>query len=106
MYGRYRSSMAVPRRRALLALQAIVLVAVALAATACGGGGKAAAPPTAPLAPQIPAKHGGTLHLVTAGEQIALDPAFASDPASQRVAFVTCETLLTYADQPGEGGRR
>ena len=105
MYGRYRSSMAVPRRRALLALQAIVLVAVALAATACGGGGKAAAPPTAPLAPQLPAKHGGTLHLVTAASSIALDPAFASDPASQRIAFVTCETLLTYADQPGEGGR-
>ena len=97
--------MAVPRRRALLALQAIVLVAVALVATACGGGGKAAAPPTAPLAPQFPAKHGGTLHLVTAASSIALDPAFASDPASQRIAFVTCETLLTYADQPGEGGR-
>ena len=34
MYGRYRSPMAAPRRRALLALQAVVLVAVALAATA------------------------------------------------------------------------
>ncbi len=97
--------MAVSRRRALLALQAIVLVAVALAATACGGGGKAAVRPTAPLAPQLPARHGGTLHLVTAATSIALDPAFASDPASQRIAFVTCEPLLTYADEPGEGGR-
>ncbi len=61
--------------------------------------------PTAPLARDLPATHGGTLRLVTAGSRIALDPAFASDPASQRVAFVTCETLLTYADEPGEGGR-
>ena len=50
-------------------------------------------------------RHGGTLQLVAAGKKIALDPAFASDPASQRIAFVTCETLLTYADEPGEGGR-
>ena len=61
--------------------------------------------PTAPLAPELPAVHGGTLQLVTAARTIALDPAFASEPGSQRIAFVTCETLLTYADQPGEGGR-
>ena len=59
----------------------------------------------APLAPELPAERGGTLRLVTAGERLALDPAFASDPASERLAFVTCETLLTYADEPGEGGR-
>jgi ABC-type transport system substrate-binding protein len=96
--------MAVPRRRrALLALFATL--GLALAAGACGGGSRHVVRPTAPLAPNLPAKHGGTLRLVAAGGKIALDPAFASDPASQRVAFVTCETLLTYADRPGEAGR-
>ena len=96
--------MAVPgRRRALLALFAAL--GLALAAGACGGGSAHVVRPSAPLAPDLPAKHGGTLRLVAAGRKIALDPAFASDPASQRVAFVTCETLLTYADQPGEAGR-
>jgi ABC-type transport system substrate-binding protein len=96
--------MAVPRRRrALLALCATL--GLALAATACGGGGKVRERPTAPLALELPARHGGTLQLIAAGGKIALDPAFASDPSSQRVAFVTCETLLTYADEPGEGGR-
>jgi ABC-type transport system substrate-binding protein len=97
--------MAVPRRWALRAPLAIALAFLAVAATACGGGGKVAVRPVAPLAPLLPAKHGGTLHLVTAARTIALDPAFASDPASQRIAFVTCLPLLTYADEPGEGGR-
>jgi ABC-type transport system substrate-binding protein len=83
---------------------ALVFVLV-LVASACGGGGKAAVIPSAPLAPLLPAKHGGTLHLVAAARSIALDPAFAGDPASQRIAFVTCVPLLTYADEPGEGGR-
>src|SRR5471032_2164061 len=96
--------MAVPRRRrALLALAATLVLA--LAASACGGGGAHRVQPTAPLAPELPATRGGTLFLVAAGKKIALDPAFASEPASQRIAFVTCETLLTYADEPGEGGR-
>jgi ABC-type transport system substrate-binding protein len=77
---------------------------LALVATACGGHTRYIHP-TAPLAPDLPAAHGGTLRLVTAGDKIALDPAFASDPASQRLAFVTCQTLLTYADAPGEAGR-
>ncbi|MDX6568337.1 MAG: peptide/nickel transport system substrate-binding protein [Gaiellales bacterium] len=96
--------MAVPRRRrALLALFATL--GLSLAISACGGGGSHVARPSAPLAPNLPAKHGGTLRLVAAAPRIALDPAFASDPASQRIAFVTCETLLTYADSPGEAGR-
>ena len=95
--------MAVPRRpRVLLALGVGLL---ALATSACGGGHTSYVHPTAPYAPDLPAAHGGTLRLVTAAPRIALDPAFASDPASQRIAFVTCETLLTYADEPGEAGR-
>jgi ABC-type transport system substrate-binding protein len=96
--------MAVPRRRRALPALAATL-ALAFVASACGGGGAHRVQPTAPLAPALPATHGGTLYLVTAGKKIALDPAFASEPASQRIAFVTCETLLTYADEPGEGGR-
>ena len=37
--------------------------------------------------------------------KVSLDPAFASTPAARRIAFATCVPLLTYADQPGEGGR-
>ncbi len=96
--------MVVPRRRRAVPALAATLV-LAVAASACGGGGAHHVQPAAPLATELPAKHGGTLYLVTAGKKIALDPAFASDPASQRIAFVTCETLLTYADEPGEGGR-
>jgi ABC-type transport system substrate-binding protein len=94
--------MAVPRRRRALLASSVLLLA--LVATACGGHTRYVHA-KAPLAPELPAEHGGTLRLVTAGERLALDPAFASDPASERLAFVTCETLLTYADEPGEGGR-
>jgi peptide/nickel transport system substrate-binding protein len=86
-------------------LGALALGALAAGVSACGGGGAAAARPSAPLAPLLPARHGGTLRLVTAGAKISLDPAFASSPAARRIAFVTCTPLLTYADQPGEGGR-
>jgi ABC-type transport system substrate-binding protein len=80
---------------------------LALVAAACGGGGthKAFVRPKAPLAPSLPEHHGGTLRLVSAGDRISLDPAFADAPAARRIAFVTCVPLLTYADEPGEGGR-
>jgi ABC-type transport system substrate-binding protein len=107
MRSRYRAAMAVPRRRRVRAARSAVgVLLLALAASACGGGGgHAAARPSAPLAPSLPARHGGTLRLVTASRSVALDPAFASTPAAQRIAFVTCLPLLTYADEPGEGGR-
>ncbi|HEY1478393.1 MAG TPA: ABC transporter substrate-binding protein [Gaiellales bacterium] len=92
------------RRRPLLGAIACGLLVVA--AAGCGGGGhRAGGPPKAPLAPLLPAKHGGTLQLAAAGSKISLDPAFASSPAARRIAFATCVPLLTYADEPGEGGR-
>jgi ABC-type transport system substrate-binding protein len=94
--------MSVPRRRPAIA---IGLAAFACALSACGGGGAAAARPAPPLEPLLPAKHGGTLRLVSAGDRVSLDPAFASTPAARRIAFATCVPLLTYADEPGEGGR-
>jgi len=88
----------------------LALGVLALVASACGGGQhkRYVHPnPRGRRSRSAGERNGGTLAPRSRRAQriSASTRPFASDPASQRIAFVTCETLLTYADEPG-GGRQ
>jgi oligopeptide transport system substrate-binding protein len=82
-------------------LAAIVLVVLAtcLGACASGPGGSSTGDDETPV-------RGGILRVAFREEPASLDPAVAWDVVSWSVERLTYETLLTYANRPGEEGAR
>jgi ABC-type transport system substrate-binding protein len=99
------------RRKAWMAVAAVLvvtLVALGIAACGGGGGGGASASPTATASASATATGGpvigGTLNVAYQGEPTGLDPAIAYENESWDILRLTYQGLLTYASDPGVAG--